>query len=284
VSPRRRPPLGQHFLTDRHILERIVDALEPSPADAVIEIGAGPGTLTRVLAQRVRRVVAIEMDDRLAERLREGGSGKGGGVRVVTGDAVRLDWRHLLNETVPPSRFPLPFKVVGNIPYHITSPLIEKALTAPLPQLIVFLVQAEVADRLAAPPGSKTYGALSVGAQSLCHVEKVFRVAPGAFQPPPRVHSAVVRLRPRSLPLVRPDEVSPFRRFVTACFGLRRKQLRNVLSAVTGREPARVAAWLESLGIDVIRRPETLTPEQFVQLFRRERADGEGDLRGRDRL
>jgi 16S rRNA (adenine1518-N6/adenine1519-N6)-dimethyltransferase len=284
VSPRRRPPLGQHFLTDRHILERIVDALEPSPADEVIEIGAGPGTLTHVLAGRVGRVIAIEQDRRLAERLKDEGRRAGEGFQVVAGDALRLDWHALLTETRPPSPVPRPFKVVGNIPYHITSPLIEKALTAPLPLLIVFLVQAEVADRLAAPPGSKTYGALSVGVQSLCHVEKVFRVAPGAFQPPPKVHSAVVRLRPRSAPLVHPEEVSRFRRFVTGCFGLRRKQLRNVLSAVTGREPARVAAWLASLGIDVIRRPETLTPEQFVELFRRERADGEGGLRGRDRL
>ena len=262
--------LGQHFLTDRHILERIVDVLEPSPADEVIEIGAGSGALTRVLADRVGRVIAIEQDRRLVEQLRKADFARRN-VQVVPGDALQIAWPELMAQFA--DREPQ-WKVVGNIPYHITSPLIEKALTAPLPLLIVFLVQAEVANRLAAPPGSKTYGALSVGVQSLCRVEQVFRVAPGSFQPPPRVHSAVVRLRPRSVPLVDPNEVPRFRRFVTACFGLRRKQLRNVLSAVTGSETARVTAQLESLGIDVTRRPETLTPEQFVQLFRGERAGG----------
>ena len=267
--PRRPPPrLGQHVLADRNILERIVDALEPAPADVVIEIGAGSGTLTRVLAERVGRVIAIEKDVRLADKLREAESRKGEGVGVVGGDALRLDWQALLHQFLPLAPHPLPFKVVGNIPYQITTPLIERALTPPLPQLVVFLVQAEVAVRLAARPGSKTYGALSVGVQSVSQVERLFGVAAGAFQPPPKVRSAVVRLRPRPAPLVDPGEVGRFRAFATACFSLRRKQLRNVLSAVTGNGPERATAQLESLGIAATQRPETLTPEQFVQLFR----------------
>jgi len=245
-----------------------VDALEPSPTDIVIEIGAGSGTLTRVLAERVGRVIAIEKDRRLVDRLREEGRGEGHGVQVVAGDALRLEWQALLHEFLPPAPSRPLFKVAGNIPYNITTPLIEKVLTPPLPQLVVFLVQAEVADRLAAPPGTKTYGGLSVGVQSQCRVEKLFHVAPGAFQPPPRVRSAVVRLRPLSAPLVDPGEVPGFRAFVTACFSLRRKQLRNVLSAVTGSGTERVRTQLESLGIDATRRPETVSPEQFVQLFR----------------
>ncbi len=241
-----------------------MDALEPSPADVVIEIGAGSGTLTRVLAERVGRVIAIEKDVRLVERWRVAGLGSPN-IQVVSGDALRIDWKEL----IPQSTIRNPqWKVVGNIPYQITTPLIERALTAPLPQLVVFLVQAEVAVRLAARPGSKTYGGLSVGVQSLSQVEQLFGVAAGAFQPPPKVRSAVVRLRPLPAPLVDPEEVPRFRAFVTACFSLRRKQMRNVLSAVTGNEPERVTAQLESLGIAVTQRPETLTPEQFVQLFR----------------
>lgn len=252
--------LGQHFLTDRRILERIVDALEPQPSDRVLEIGAGRGTLTRVLAEHVGQVVAIEKDTRLVAKLSEGGRGKGEGVRVVSGDALRLDWHVLLGES-------LPFKVVGNIPYAITSPLIDKALTPPLPERIVFLVQAEVAERLAAQPGSKAYGALTVGVQATCQVEKLFGVAAGAFRPPPRVRSTLVRLRPLSRPLISVEAAPGFRTFVTACFGLRRKQLVNVLRAVTGRTAESVTAWLSTRGIDATRRPETLRPDQFVQLF-----------------
>ncbi len=261
-----------------------MDALEPSPADVVIEIGAGSGTLTRVLAERVGRVIAIEKDRRLADTLRDAGRGTGEGARVVTGDALRLDWQALLHESRPPSPVPRPFKVVGNIPYAITTPLIDKALTPPLPERVVFLVQTEVADRLAARPGSKTYGALSVGVQSLSQVEKLFGVAAGAFRPPPKVRSAVVRLRPLPAPLVDPEEVTRFRAFVTACFSLRRKQMRNVLSAVTGTGPERVTAQLESLGIAVTQRPETLTPEQFVHLFRGGGLGRSRGLRGRDPL
>src|SRR5213083_3774963 len=140
-------------------------------------------------------------------------------------------------------------KVVGNIPYAITSPLIDKALTPPLPARIVFLVQAEVADRLAASPGSKPYGALSVGVQAVSRVERLFTVRAGAFTPPPKVHSALMRLTPLPEPLVAPEEIVAFRAFVTACFSRRRKQLRNVVAGATGHSAARVAVGLAALGI-----------------------------------
>src|SRR5207245_240163 len=158
-------------------LRRIADALEPSPEDVVIEIGPGRGSLTAHLAPRVARVIAIEKDRRLARELRGKGNGEWGNVQIVEGDALRLDWLDLvLGTTLPHSPFPIPrlstiphspvpiprFKIVGNIPYNITSPLIEKALTPPLPERIVFLVQREVAERIAATPGRKAYGALSV--------------------------------------------------------------------------------------------------------------------------
>jgi 16S rRNA (adenine1518-N6/adenine1519-N6)-dimethyltransferase len=185
---------------------------------------------------------------------------------VVPGDALRLDWHALVT---PHSTLRTPhFKIVGNIPYNITSPLIDKALTPPLPARIVFLVQAEVADRLAAAPGSKQYGALSVGVQAVCRVERLFSVRAGAFTPPPKVTSALVRLTPLGDPLVGPHEVAAFRAFVTACFGRRRKQLRNVVMAATGRPAAAVTAGLAALGLDRAARPESLAPAAFVRLLR----------------
>jgi 16S rRNA (adenine1518-N6/adenine1519-N6)-dimethyltransferase len=269
VIPDKR--LGQHFLTDRNILQRIVDALEPAPDDVVVEIGAGRGSLTEQLLARGLRVIAIEKDRRLAATLGEQGAGSGEPLQVVHGDALRLDWHDLVHAskpTAPGSRLPAPFKIVGNIPYAITSPLLDKALTPPLPASIVFLVQAEVADRLAAPPGSKTYGALSVGVQAVCRVERLFTVRAGAFTPPPKVQSALVRLTPLAPPLVGLDELLAFRAFVTACFTRRRKQLRNVLMAATGRSAAAVTAGLAALGLDPTVRPETLAPEVFVRLLR----------------
>src|SRR3989442_4008814 len=190
---------------------------------------------------------------------------------VVVGDALKLDW-HALLETrlaIPDSAFRTPqFKVVGNIPYAITSPLIDKALTPPVPERVVFLVQREVADRVAAPPGSKTYGALSVGVQAVCRVEQLFGVKRGAFVPPPRVDSALLRLMPLAQPLVRPEEVAAFRAFVTTCFSRRRKQLRNVVMAATGRPAAAVAAGLAALGLDAAARPETPAPREFARLLR----------------
>jgi 16S rRNA (adenine1518-N6/adenine1519-N6)-dimethyltransferase len=236
--------LGQHFLSDRGILARIVDALEPVPGETVLEIGPGAGTLTDELLARGLRVVAIEKDRRLAAQLARDN------LEVITANALEVEW----------GRFGAD-KVVGNIPYYITSALIDKALTPPLPQRVVFLVQQEVADRLAAKPGGKVYGALSVGVQAQCRVEKVFNVKPGAFRPPPKVHSAVVRLTPLAEPLVRPEEVKAFRIFVTACFSKRRKQLKNAVPGLTEGD-------LEALGIDPTIRPERLPPEVFVRLLR----------------
>src|SRR6266496_4233970 len=270
VRPVRR--LGQHFLTDPGILRRIVAALDPAPDDLVLEIGAGTGTLTGVVAPRVRHVVAIEKDRRLVAGMRDAGYGMGesGRVTVVEGDSLRLNWHALVSEaTHPASRFAHPaFKVLGNIPYNITSPLIDKALTPPLPERIVFLVQAEVADRVAAAPGSKPYGALSVGVQAVCRVERLFIVRAGAFRPPPRVTSALVRFTPRREPVVAPDELAAFRAFVTACFTRRRKQLRNALMAATGRSAETVLTGLATLGFDRAARPESLTPGDFARLLR----------------
>lgn len=260
--------LGQHFLSDPNILGRIADALEIAPGDVVVEIGPGEGGLTRQLLDRGARVIAIEKDDVLAGRLREPGAGSRTLLDVVNADALRVNWAAVAagsEGTAPGTR--LPFAVVGNIPYYITSPLLEKALTPPLPTRIVFLVQKEVADRIVAPPGSKTYGALSVGIQAVCAVERLFTVKAGAFRPPPQVDSAVVRLTPLERPLVPAEQGGAFRKFVVACFGQRRKQLRNALAAAVGRDPGAVALLLERLGLDPRARPETVAPADFARLL-----------------
>jgi len=237
--------LGQHFLSDPTILARIADALDARPGASVIEIGPGRGALTQELLARGLRVIAIEKDRGLAVAL-----GTHDNLTVVTGDALELDWHRYGAD-----------HVIGNIPYYITSPLIDKALAPPIPQRVVFLVQDEVADRITATPGGKIYGALSVGVQAVCRVEKLFTVAPGAFRPPPKVRSALLRLTPLAEPLVRPEEVLALRRFVTACFSRRRKQLHNAV-------PGATAAGLTALGFDPKARPETLAPRDFVRLLR----------------
>jgi len=267
-----RARAGQHFLTDRNLLQKIVSGLDPNPTDLVLEIGAGRGDLTRVVAPQVGRVVAIEMDRRLAAELGTRNVERGTtNVKIVEGDALQLDWHSLLDVSpdAPRSAFRVPhFKIIGNIPYYITSPLIEKTLTPPFPSRIVFLVQREVADRLAAQPGSKVYGALSVGVQAEADVEQLLMIKPGAFQPPPKVDSAVVRITPRADPLVRPEERTAFRAFVTACFGQRRKQLRNAVAVALGRPASAVSALLVELGLEQTRRPETLAPADFVRVLR----------------
>ncbi len=269
--------LGQHFLFDPSILDRIVDALDPRPEDVVLEIGAGRGTLTARLAARVGTVVAIERDRDLVAVLRgEAGSGKGeaitslpANVTVIEGDALELDWNGLVADAVRagPEIGGERWKLAGNIPYSITTPLIDKALTPRMPAAVVFLVQREVADRLAADPGSKVYGALSVGVQAVAAAEQLFDVPAGAFRPPPKVGSAAVRIVPLDNPLVAEADQPAFRRFVTALFGRRRKQLVGALRGVTGRARPEVEACLEALGVDPTARSETLPPATFTRLF-----------------
>jgi len=263
------PRLGQHFLRDPAILDRIVDALEPRPDDIVLEIGPGEGTLTSRLAPRVGRVVAIEKDRRLVDKLRGVGSGEWfppvpGNVTVLEGDALDLNW----HQTFHVSRFTFHAKIIGNIPYQITSPLIEKALEPPLPAVIVFLVQKEVADRVTAAPGSKAYGALSVGVQSVARAERLFTVKAGAFSPPPKVDSAVLRLTPLTEPLVSEAERVPFRAFVVGLFGQRRKQLGRSLRDVASLDRETAARAIQASGLDPGARVEAVAPAVLVRLYR----------------
>lgn len=253
--PRAKRRLGQHFLTDPRLLGRIADALEAGPEDTVLEIGPGPGGLTAALAERAGRLVAIEKDADLVPALRA----RVPRATVVEGDALELDWHALAGG---------PFLVAGNIPYNITSPLLDKALEPPRPVRIVFLVQKEVANRVTAAAGSTAYGALTVGVQAVARAERLFTVPAGAFQPRPKVDSAVLRVSPLAVPLIANEERDLFRRLVVGMFGFRRKQLLRGLRELTGWEAERLAALLARLGVDPTARPETLPPPAHVALLR----------------
>jgi len=254
VRAKRR--LGQHFLTDPSILNRIVDALDPGPGDTVLEIGPGRGALTAVLAGRAGTVVAIERDGDMVAHLQQTLPG----VHLVPGDALALDWHQAVGHS--------DFLVIGNIPYNITSPLLDKALTPPRPRRCVFLVQREVGDRIAAPPGSKTYGSLSVGIQAVAKAEVMFGVPAGAFHPPPKVDSVVLRLTPLAVPLIDDGALPAFRAAVTGLFSLRRKQLVRGIRQLTGWPAEDVTAVLKDVGLDPTARPETVAPPGFVALTR----------------
>ena len=252
-----RKSLGQHFLTDRRILERIAAALELTGKETVVEIGPGRGSLTAVLVPLAGRLVLIEYDRALAARLREKYA-DAAQVTVVEADVLTVSLAQAAGSE--------PFRLVGNVPYYITTPILFHALTRPRPERSVYLVQREVAERIVAEPGSREYGALSVNVQALAKAKILFRVAPGAFNPPPKVDSAVIRIEPRDNPVVTPADEEAFRRFVIDSFGLRRKQLRRVLRTVWQVRPEQADAALAACGIDPEARPETLSPEQFASL------------------
>jgi len=259
----RRPPpirksLGQHFLNDRRILERIVDALDLTGEETVVEIGPGRGSMTDVLVPRAKRLVLIEVDRALAARLREQYASQPH-VIVVEADVLKTN----LGEVAAG-----PFRLVGNVPYYITTPILFHALKRPRPERAVYLVQREVADRIVATPGSDDYGALSVNVQALAVPRMLFRVAPGAFNPPPKVESAVIRIEPRADPAVSENEEDTYQRFVIDAFGMRRKQLRRVLRSLWQLSPEAADEIISRCNLDPTARPETLTPTDFARLIR----------------
>jgi 16S rRNA (adenine1518-N6/adenine1519-N6)-dimethyltransferase len=257
-NPPIRKSLGQHFLNDRRILERIADALELHGTETVVEIGPGRGGLTDVLAARAGRLIAIEIDRALAALLRERFA-KVPTVSIVESDVLDVQLGDVAGG---------PFRLVGNVPYYITTPILFHALERPRPERAVYLVQREVADRIVAAPGSKEYGALSINVQSVANAKVLFRVAPGSFQPPPKVESAVVRVDPRGDPVLAPHEETAFRQFVQDVFGMRRKQLQRILRTLCGTPADEVDAAIRSCGIEPSARPETVEPSGFAALFR----------------
>lgn len=263
--PPTRKSLGQHFLTDRRVLTRIADALHLEGHETVVEIGPGRGALTDLLVERAGRVIAIEYDRALAELLRARYARRSN-ILIAEADVLTVSLGEMAGG---------PFVLVGNVPYYITTPILFHALAPPRAERSVYLVQREVAERLQAAPGSKEYGALTVNVDAVARAQLLFTVPSGAFAPPPKVESAVVRITPRAEPLVRPEEERPLRTLVQGAFGMRRKQLRRVLRSLYALDAAGVDARLEVLGIDPEVRPETLAPEHFVALLRAFRHVGE---------
>lgn len=276
IQPRKR--FGQHWLRSETSLARIVDAAALSPDDRVLEIGPGTGILTRKLLPLVRSVIAVEIDRDLYALLKQQ-FGKAKNFLLLEGDILSLDLQSLDLQAqvadVPDFAFPnngLPNKVVANIPYNITGPILEKLLgtiAAPNPQpfeAIVLLLQKEVAERLCAKPGTKAFGALTVRVQYLADCEWICHVPAKAFQPPPKVDSAVVRLVPRSFQ-PSANDAQQLDRLVKLGFATKRKMLRNNLQSVIERD--RLSVILEDLKLNPQARAEDLSVADWVALSNR---------------
>jgi 16S rRNA (adenine1518-N6/adenine1519-N6)-dimethyltransferase len=259
--PRAKRSLGQNFLVDPNIQRKIVEALGAEPGDEVLEIGPGQGALTRHLAGRVGRLVLVELDHALAAALQQEFAGRSD-VEVVQGDILEVPLERL-------SAAPGKLKVVGNIPYNITTPILFALLERrPRPHQILLMVQREVAERILASPGSKTYGALAVGVQTLAKAERVLNVGRKAFRPVPDVESAVVRIRPHHPPPLDPDEELALRELTRAAFGQRRKQFQRILRAAYRFTPDQIASLESRTGFQLEARPETFSPAPFIELSR----------------
>ena len=243
--------LGQHFLFDPSILKRLILAADLSPEDLVVEIGPGRGRLTRMLSEEVREVIAIELDPRLCEQLKKEFSGIDK-ITVFCGDVLKYPYH-----TLPP------FKVVANIPYYITTPIIFRLLSH-RDRLIsaTLTVQREVAERIAAKPGGKDYGVLSLMVQYYTEPRIVFFIPRGAFSPPPKVDSAVIHLEILAKPRVSVSNEKLFFRVIKTSFSQRRKTIANSLKPLS-RD---IKESLLAAGIDPRRRPETLSMDEFARL------------------
>ncbi len=257
----RRHALGQHFLRNPDILNKIAAAVRTGPGEAVLEIGAGKGPLTAALSAGGARVVAVEKDAPMAEAL---AAEKRPGVVVVPGDILALNWAALMKEHGAPAG---PFAVVGNLPYSISSPILFMVLDGQASiSRAVFLVQREVALRITAGPGSKDYAPLGILLQIHFETKILFAVHPGSFIPPPQVESSVIALTKRPRPLAEIDDEPGFRKFLHACFAQRRKTISNNLLAAGYTHPA-IAAALSSLSLDPRIRAEQIEITKWTELY-----------------
>lgn len=263
--PRAKKSLGQNFLVDANIQRKIVDALDPTAADEVMEIGPGQGALTRHLVGRAGRLVLVELDDTLAARLEAEYAGDPS-VRVIHRDVLQVPLEEV---SADPGRL----KVIGNIPYNITTPILFGMLECrPRPREIMLMIQREVAERILAPAGSRTYGALAVGVRAVADVERVMDVGRQAFRPVPDVESAVIRVVPHDPPRLSPEDEASLRKLTRFAFGQRRKQFQRILRDAYGLTVQQVEAVGREVGMDLQARPESFPPERFIDLARALRA------------
>ncbi|HEY2114523.1 MAG TPA: 16S rRNA (adenine(1518)-N(6)/adenine(1519)-N(6))-dimethyltransferase RsmA [Candidatus Angelobacter sp.] len=268
----KKPRLGQNFLADVGAAEKIVDALGDVSKSVVVEIGPGKGALTQALARRAKRLIAVELDRMMSAELRFKYRLQPQ-VEIIEADVLKLDFRTVLNRTIGPLNDlrplkPAPARVVGNLPYYITSDILLRLFEFHDQfDVIVIMVQREVADRIAAEPGSRDYGLLSATAQLYAKVEKLFTLPPQSFAPPPKVHSTVLRLTiaPRFAELqIKPVE---FIGFLKTAFAMKRKTLLNNLKKDYSEEMIR--STLKETGVRSDVRAEALPLERSAEIFRR---------------
>ncbi|MFA5394362.1 MAG: 16S rRNA (adenine(1518)-N(6)/adenine(1519)-N(6))-dimethyltransferase RsmA [Candidatus Ratteibacteria bacterium] len=256
MRPKKR--WGQHFLTRPEIGIQVAEFAALEPSDIVVEIGAGTGILTEELAKQAKKVIAFEIDPDLIPGLRERFSATPN-VEIIFGDFLKVGPERLKKLAN--------FKVVANIPYYLTTPLIFLLLDfIPGMEMMVLTIQREVAERLAAKPNTKEYGALTLSVGIMARVELLKIIKKGAFRPPPRVESAVIRISPHRKPLLEPAEAQAFSKLVHSVFGQRRKTMLNQLAKYLDISKIRTKAILVENGIDPLRRPETISLEEYITL------------------
>ncbi len=247
-----RKRFGQHFLIDSTVIHRIIDAINPSPDDHILEIGPGPGAITMPLAESGCLLELVEIDRDLARQLK---ARLGTGVTIFTEDIMKMDL-----DLLHPSR---PVRVVGNLPYNISTQLLFRLFSMGyMFRDLVFMLQEEVVDRIVAEPGSSSYGRLSVMSRNYCEPEKLFTVPPSAFSPSPRVNSAIVRLVLKEAPSIPYRDTGRLQNLLIEAFSKRRKTVRNALGGQLTTED------LNELGIDPGLRPENLSPDDYVRCVR----------------
>ena len=262
MTPRPRKRFGQHFLHDPLVIQRIVRAIDPAPGQRIVEIGPGRGAITLPLLERARALHAVELDRDLIPALEERARSVGE-LTVHNADALAFDFCAL-------GTGERDLRVVGNLPYNISTPLLFHLLgQQQCLEDMHFMLQREVVQRMAAAPGTRAYGRLTVMLAARCATEALFDIGRGAFQPPPQVASSFVRLRPHPEPPFAIRDPAVFARLVTRAFSMRRKTLRNALRGTLE------AADIEAAGLDPGARPETLAPDQFAMLANRAAAGDE---------
>jgi len=255
-----RKGLGQHFLVDRNILNKVIRTAGIEKEDVVLEVGPGLGEMTLALARHAKRVIAIEIDPKLIAILKKKMEDLPN-VEVVRSDILRLNFNQFLEKEGQP------IKVVANLPYQISTPLLFRFIESKeVFATFTLTLQKEVAERMVAPPGGKDYGPLSIFTQLFLDISVRFFIKPSAFFPPPKIESAVVHMAWKEKPIIETEDDAWFKRVVRACFGYRRKMLINALKHSEINLPESVELRMERIGIDPRRRPETLTIREFVSL------------------
>jgi len=258
LVPRKR--WGQHFLIDRNILSKVVRTAEIEETDVVLEVGPGLGVLTLALAKEAKRVIAVEIDQKLVEILKEKVADCPN-VEIIRKDIMEVDFNDLIE------RGGQPLKVVANLPYQISTPLLFRFIESrSVFASLTLMLQKEVAERMTATPGGKDYGPLSIFTQIVSDFSIRFLIKPSAFFPPPKVDSAVIHMVWKKRPMAEVEDIEWFKRVVRGSFGYRRKTLMNALRHSGLSLPEEGTERMKRIGIDPQRRPETLTIEEYVRL------------------